>query len=293
MDREEYGKMLREVYLNVLIGIVASVAIVMGIFYSSKVSYEFDIREQELRRQQAEMARNPTIAAWTLENKPEYWEGIFISEYRELAKMESGEEYIVGQLRELDREGWRSSGFTMTLYDRNDEVRWHYPPLTFHYRNYLHIECSLSEQWLTVGPTAMAPKSKQYLYYPEETDSADAKEGWGQGMTSVYLPVKDTFDERYFDDAYNYIEEERLGDVYEGIPEAYADRTRRVWVYHMFATAYNEDPRDKKSQDINEIAKITVRVRYYDAWDLSEQEFTGLPISDYNFAPHLTVELVD
>ncbi|MBE6612614.1 MAG: hypothetical protein E7632_08985 [Ruminococcaceae bacterium] len=290
MTREEYGKMLLEIWRDVFIGILVCIGIVFAIFQSSRISHEREIKRQEIKAREAALAVSTNITAWAHINKPEYYEGRFLAEYRELEKLAPGEEYIVGQLRRFDRN--RLTGFVNVMPDPDDDAIFHNPALTFHYRNYLHIETSLDDSWLVVGPTATAGKLKEYTYLPDATDDPMAAEGWGKGMTSVYIPVNGRDNVAVTDGEYNYCITEKFSDLYTDAAGNAPDWTRKVWVSHIFVTAYNQNPLDKKSQNPEPVAALTLRVKYYEQWDVSEEEFKKYQISDYNFTSHVTVEIV-
>ena len=103
MNREEFGRALREAWLSVLCIAAISAVTVVAIFYGSKMSYQKEVERLEIQKARAAMAASPTISAWAHVNKPEFVDGRFLSEFREVEALSPGTEYVVGRLREFDR----------------------------------------------------------------------------------------------------------------------------------------------------------------------------------------------
>ena len=286
MNREEFGRALREAWLSVLCIAAISAVTVAAIFYGSKMSYQKEVERLEIQKARAAMAASPTISAWAHVNKPEFVDGRFLSEFREVEALSPGTEYVVGRLREFDRNsGCRSHDHF--IYDKQDDALYAEPILTFHYRKLLHFTCTLGDGWLHPGATQEWRRTGAYTYLPGKTDTADAMEGWGSGMSSVVLPIPELSEMPGA-----VLETERLGDFAPDVPEELAERTREIWSYDVTVTAYNADPRDKKNTDAKPVTSMTVRVRSYGTWDLTCDEYYRCRISNYNYAPHITVEIL-
>ena len=308
-DRKEFGQLLKEVYTDVLLCIVAFAAIVAGTFLSSKISWEREVERKELKAAEKIQQQAAKIDVWVQENRTRQYSVDRVGdaiEVRDVAKMEPGVEYLVGQLRVFDTT--YPPPLNRIKLDPNDDSDYFDPVITVRADNIVHIRSSLgyTKGWMICGPTDTGLKTGEYRYYPAETDDQDYFEGWGKGMTSVRVPLNgknniavSVGDPDVDEDLqeYNYYYEEKLGEVYDGVPEKYANRSRLVWVSHLIVSAYDTDPRDAGAKSRTPSATVKIRFKNYTAWDLTQEEydeiiFAAPGISEKNYFPYATAELI-
>ncbi|MCI8388086.1 MAG: hypothetical protein HFE63_06415 [Clostridiales bacterium] len=311
-ERSKYGELLKEMYRDIFIFVLIFAAAVAYIFWSSAHQWnEQQKRALEMEQQrkiQAQINRASIVGVYSWVN---YWEIVDVNkrgvyEYREVEKLEPGVEYRVGKLRMYDVN--LRAGYNQIMLNSDDEARYIDPIITFAYNGFVHFKTSLDMDgsWLNYGPTDKADKTETWEFWASEERSDDTLEGWGQGMTSVRVPVNgingyevNINDERVSEEmrTYNYYIDERFGDIYENVPEEYADRTRRVWISHLKVEAYSQDPRLKMTANKIPVVTFTLKFRSYGAWDLTEEEYQSLifavpAITEYEYAPVVTVELI-
>lgn len=320
MNREDFGRLLKEVFRAVFIGILIFAAMVIYIFQSSAYAWEKKLENQEIEAQRRlldqQIAKASIVGVYAWVN---HWVDP-ISQARTADKLEPNVEYIVGPLLMYDRNYLEHDltaeqydelkhiySFTRYMIDHEDDPYYADPIFTFSYSGYVHVRYSIdsSDGWLICAPTARGLKTNNYQYIPSENIAEPGCSGCGQGMTSVIVPANGRNGlEVNIDNAeiseemrpYNYCISERLGDVYKNIPEELSDRTRKIYTSHLIVEAYKEDPR-VAGANRRPVVTFMIRIRSYGEWDLKKEEydqavFSVPDLTSEEYSPKITVELV-
>ncbi len=308
MNREEFGRMLKETFRTVFFAVLIFAGMVIWIFQSEAYKWQRqrERAEKEERAKAERILNTVEISAWV-----NGWDKFGVTEERSLKKLTAGVEYYVGALREFDRND--ELNFNRVIWQTGDDIRFHDPILMLKYANTIYAKSSLDGTggWIVSGPNAKGSKTGTYLNYPEPETVGENSECWGEGTLLVKLPVNgaDGLEVNVTDPTvseamreYNYFVDQRLDDIYRGVREPYASRTRRVWVSHLIVKAYPGDPRKKGAVTVYPEAVLTLRVRSYGQWDLTREEYYDLCVTADNlserydpkldFAPHVTIELL-
>ncbi|MBQ8510268.1 MAG: hypothetical protein IJ493_10220 [Clostridia bacterium] len=308
MTRSEYGKMLKEIFRDVGIIVLVFVAMVVYVFQSSAHQWNLKIKADEAAaaaKAEAAAMKASVISVYAWVND---W-GL-VNEERSLEKLKAGVEYTVGQLRQFDvnDKDTHKTGFNSVRFIPDDDKTYVDPIITFAYANFIHVQYSIDSGagWMTYGETARGLKTNNLQYLPAEELSNEDRDGWGQGMMTVRVPangtnniavnVTDTSVSESLRD-YNYFVDEKLGDVYSGVPEEYSNHTRRIWTSHLIVKAWASDPRVKGAVTERPVATIKIRIRYYGAWDLTQEEYDSIVhsapgITQKEYTPKTTIELI-
>lgn len=304
---------------TVLLAMLAFAAMVVYIFVSSALQWKHEQRLLALAAQQKEMARlaKVGVCAWVND-----WEiadkGVRgVNQVRSLKRLEAGVEYEVGRLRYYDVNLKR--GFDQVMEVGTDDPVYVYPLITVRYANFIHVRYSVDggAGWMMSGGTRRGIKIDDWTYtLPEEYETNDTRDGWAeQSLTfSVSVNGREGIEvgagSELVSEAmrpYNMIETVRLGDVYNNVPEQYADRTRNICTSHVIIECWKSDPRVRRADgDPDKVYSPTpeltvkLRIRSYGEWDITAEEFESmrykvLEFSDRNlreFSPYVTVEFI-
>ena len=307
-ERAEFGKMLLDVFRGLVIGIVVFALMVTAIFLSSEYEWNQQVKRLELEKKRIQLeqiAKADVVGVYAWVNE---WGTGFgaIGEERHVEKLVPGVEYIVGQLRKYDVNEF--TGFNNIKMDPDDDMRYMYPVVTFNYSGWVNFRHSINNGsgWLYYGPTAKGLKTGNWQYLPSEDNYEADASGWGNGATSLSCAVNgrdnlyvNLHDKSISDDMrrYNYCTTLTLGELFENVPEKYADREREIWISHIVVDAYNVDPREAGNGGAKPEVSFLLRIRHYGNWDITQEEYDELifiipDISGRNASEYTTIELV-
>ncbi|MCI8388099.1 MAG: hypothetical protein HFE63_06490 [Clostridiales bacterium] len=245
----------------------------------------------ELEQQQKELERIAKIEDVTIYAFVNTWMGS--KETRSIQKLSIGTEYRIGELHQYDRMALMGDNNYNKTYPiaGGDDLMYSDPILTFYCKNKLRISYSIDKHgsYLFYGDTDCNPKTcEPYYTIREKRYAEDMSIIIEPGkLTTITFPVNgDKGIEALVADSavsegmrpFNYCKEQTLCEVNTNVPEEYADRSRKIWISHLFVTVYNA--RGQKPD-----ATFMVRISNYGKWDLTMEEFAKVIV----YAPELTM----